>query len=393
MSYSEFLTLAKESSFNIFKLYEKAPNETLITLGILILFIFVIIFLIYRSIKINRAIKLIEEIKTSQTYNGYSEKFSILVDELPKRKDKVANSLNSSKMQIYLLGLKLLSPMTIKEKIEKYVNLSEDFKKISISSEKLKNEELANFFLSRSKDLIEKDLILQIENYYKNTLFDLNELDNIDAIVDFANKTKKIDQILEPMKSELDRFSFSYNLDLYKLVENMDPNKSKQIFEYCKNKIDQLFISGKDEISSNILDYLLKKEQNQKVYDYISNLKLKNYLQYLYNLYFDKKDDINLDLAFISNPLKINNGYKQYLDNSLTHNWRDEKHIKFLSKSKGVLDILGHEEFRGIIQRIETLENSKKLEEKIDEAIKIAKKAELVALEAKSLNKNSINIK
>lgn len=393
MSFSQFFALAKESSFNLLKMYEKAPDQTLITFGILLLLILIILFFIYRAVKINMALKLIKNIQNAKTYEEYDEKLTSLIKEFPKRGEKVAYALNESKVDIYSLISKLMIPsISIKEKIRRYLLLSKNFEKLSTASKKYNNSELTNYFFKKSKDLVEKKLAFEIENYYKNTNFDLDELENINAVVKYANKAQKIDSILEAMKNELKKFSFAYNSDLYKLIEKMDIQNGKQIYEYCKNRVDELFNSGEKEVSINILEYLFETEKNQKVYDYISNLKLKGYLQQLYTLYFDKKEDINLDLAFIANPLKIDSDYKDYLDNSLTSNWRDEEHIKFLSKAKGVLDVLGHEEFRSIIQRIETLEIEKKNQEKIQEAINIAKRAESIALEAKGL-KEPINIK
>lgn len=193
------------------------------------------------------------------------------------------------------------------------------------------------------------------------------------------------------MKKELDRFSFGYNSDIYKLVESMEEEKSKQIYKYCKEKLDSIFEDGNFEVSINILEYLIESKQNEKVYNYISTLKLSNYLQQLYNLFFDKKDDIHLDLAFIANPLQIENEYKKYIDESLTNNWRDKEHIEFVSKSKGVIEVLGHMEFRTLIERVDNIALNEENTKKIEEALTIAKRAESIALEAKSLNKRPLS--
>jgi hypothetical protein len=132
---------------------------------------------------------------------------------------------------------------------------------------------------------------------------------------------------------------------------------------------------------------MLENDEKQKVYDYISTLTLTSYLQQLHDQLFDKKDDLDLDLAFISNLTQIDNQYKKYIDESLTNNWRDSEHIEYVSKAPGVLEVLGHLEFRTLIERIDNIAINEENKKKIDEALSIAKRAETIALEAKSLNK------
>ncbi len=97
-----------------------------------------------------------------------------------------------------------------------------------------------------------------------------------------------------------------------------------------------------------------------------------------------------MDLAFIANPTKIESNYKVYLDESLTSNWRDPEHIEFISKAPGVLDVLGHMEFRTLIERIDNISIENENKRMVEEALTIAKRAESIALEAKSLNKNQL---
>lgn len=391
MSLAEFFTLTKESSFNILNMYEKAPDETLISLGIIALILLVAFFFINRTIKIKNAIKVIKNIKNSKTYDEYLDKLAFLVEEVPKRGEEVVSVLNNEKEQLWFRTSKLLTSMTICKKIESYLTLSKNFELLAKGAKKYNNTEAVNFFQEKSKEFLDENLAFEIKNYYENRNFDINELENINAIVKYANTLQNPDVIINPLKKEIDRFSFGYNSDLYKLIEKLDEKESKQIYYYCKEKIEKLFESGDDEISINILDYLLESNQKQKVYDYISSLHLKEYLQQLYNLYFNKKEDINLDLAFIANPLKIESEYKNYLDESLTTNWRDEEHIRFIAKSKGVIEVLGHMEFRTLLERAENIAISKENRKKIDEALTIAKRAESIALEAKSLNKRPIS--
>ncbi|XOB63409.1 hypothetical protein ACMC56_06265 [Campylobacterota bacterium DY0563] len=391
MSLSDFITIVKDSSFNISEIYQKAPNETLIALGIIVVLIFIGYFFIDRSIKRKNALKLVETLQDSKTFDEFDKKIKELAEELPKRGEEVATSLNSLKEHILFRGAKLIANLDIDKKIDSYISLSKSFEILAIGSKKYNNTELTNFFETKSKEVLEDNLFLDIKYYCENINYNTAELENINAIVSYANTLSNPDLILDIMKKELNRFSFGYNSDIYKLVESMSEEKTKQIYKYCQDKIDSIFENADCELSINILDYLIESKQNEKVYNYISALKLRNYLQQLYNLFFNKKDDIHLDLAFIANPLSIENEYKKYIDESLTNNWRDKEHIEFVSKSKGVIEVLGHMEFRTLIERVDNIALNEENTKKIEEALVIAKRAESIALEAKSLNKRPIS--
>lgn len=390
MSISEFLSTIKESQFNIAQIYEKAPNETMILLAIIVVAILVVYFVVSNSIKVSNTVKLVENILDSKTYDEIDKKLSILSDELPKRGVKVTDALNLVKEHLLFRTSKLLANMTISQKIEKYQELSKKYSQIAQASKKQKNEDLVVFYEEKSKELLEVNLVEEIAYYLENVHFNENEVENVNAIVKYANSLTNPESIIDPMIQIMNKFSYGYNIDLFKLIEKLTKEDSKQVFENANEKMEELFISGDKEISKIILDYLLEKNENQKVYDYISSLSIKSYLQQLHDLYFNKKDDLNLDLAFIANPLKIDSNYKSYLDESLTTNWRDSSHIEFLSKSKGVLEVLGHMEFRTLIERIDNIKVENENRKMIEEALAIAKRAESIALEAKSLNKRPV---
>ncbi len=357
MSVTEFLSIAKESKYNLIEIYKQAPNELLIGLGILVLIVLVVYFLIRRTVKISSAVKLVDKIQDSQSYDEYNQKITTLVEELPKRGLKVADVLNASKDHILLRTSKLLANMNIEQKVEKYLEISDKYSQLALGCKKYNNEELTQFYETKSKELLDVNLSEEITYYYQNTYFTTEEVNNVNAIVKYANSLKNPDSILKPMCETINKFSYGYNIDLFKFIEKLDEKESKQVFVNCTEKIEQLFASGKSEVSINILDYLLDKGEKEKVYTYISNLGLVPYLQQLHDLYFDKKEDINLDLAFIANPAKINANYKKYLDETLTNNWKDEKYIDFISKSPGVLDVLGHMEYRTLIERMDLYQN------------------------------------
>jgi len=390
MSISEFLSTIKESQFNIAQIYEKAPNETMILLAVIVVAIIIVYFIISNSIKASNTVKLVENILDSKTYDEIDKKLSILSEELPKRGVKVTDALNVVKEHLLFKTSKLLANMTIAKKIEKYQELSKRYSQIAQASKKQKNEDLVVFYEQKSKELVEVNLSEEIAYYLENVHFSEDEVENVNAIVKYANSLSNPKSIIDPMIETMNKFSYGYNIDLFRFIEKLTKEDSKQVFENANERMEELFNNGDKEISKIILDYLLEKNENQKVYDYISALNIKNYLQQLHDLYFNKKDDLNLNLAFIANPLKIDSDYKSYLDESLTSNWRDPSHIEFLSKSKGVLDVLGHMEFRTLIERIDNIKVETENRKMVEEALTIAKRAESIAIEAKSLNKRPV---
>lgn len=390
MTVTEFLSIAKESKYSLIDIYKQAPNETLITVGIIVFAILVIYFLIRRSMKISSAVKLVDKIQDSKSYDEYNQRITALVDELPKRGMKVADVLNASKDHILFRTSKLLSNMNISDKIDKYLEISSKYKQLANASLKYKNQELTEFYDTKSTELLDINLNEEIAYYYQDTYFTIEEVKNVNRIVQYANTQEDSSLILTPMINTINEFSYGYNLELFKFIEALDEKGSKQVYTNCSEKVDELLTSGESEVSINILDYLLEKAENQKVYDYISSLKITSYLQQLHDLYFDKKEDINLDLSFIANQGKIDSNYKIYLDKSLTSNWRNSEHIEFISNAPGVLEVLGHMEFRTLIERMDNISIENENKRMVEEALAIAKRAESIALEAQSLNKRPV---
>jgi hypothetical protein len=129
----------------------------------------------------------------------------------------------------------------------------------------------------------------------------------------------------------------------------------------------------------------LDNNEEQKVYDYISNLKNPIYLQSLYFYFFAKKDDITLDLAFVKNETQINQNYKEHLDNKITFNWKDLSLIKHILNAPRVLETIGHIDYRNVLERIEKLENEVDYNAKVAEILEVARRAETIAKEAKAI--------
>lgn len=390
MSFSSFINVAKESNYNVIEVFKQAPNESMVFTAILLVIIFAIYFFINKEVKTNKAIKLVDKLQDCKSYDEFNEKLSTIVQELPKRGLKVADVLNTCKEHILFRSCKLLEGLSIEDKINKYQEMSKNYEELAKGSKKYENKDLTKFYEDKAKELLDEDLASEIKYYYENAYFDVNEVSNVNAIVKYANEQKATNTLILPMLAIMDKFSFAYNLDLYKFVEKLDEINSKEVFKFCNEKIESLFENAQEEISINILNYLLEKQENEKVYAYISNLKYQAYLQQLHDLLFNKKDSLDLDLSFIANPLEITNEYKNYIDVSLTNNWQDKAHVDYVSKAPGVLDILGHMEFRTLIERIDNIAIQEENTRKMDEALAIAKRAEIIALEAKSLSKKPI---
>jgi len=390
MSVSNFISVAKQTNFNLAEMFNKATNESFMALGILIVTVLLAILFINKFIKNLNTMKIINKLQNSSSYGEYNENLRLLAQELPKSSRKIAKFLNNTKEQILYKSFKLLANSLIKEKINNYLQMSKSYELLTFASKKYNISDLTSFHEIKSKELLDKNLFQEIIHYCKNTHFNIDELENVNAIVKYANGLKDSTNIIKPLIEELNRFSYGYNLSFFKFIEKLHEDGFKQVYKNCKEKINELFTSGQNEVSINILDYLLENNQKQRVYNYITNLKLSAYLQQLYYLYFDKKNDINLDLAFVANPLDIQQGYKAYIDNSLTSNWRDEEHIEFISKAPRVVEVLGHMDFRSIIERIDGIRNEKENRKMAIEALLVAKRAETIALEAKAFSKQVI---
>ncbi|RXJ88848.1 hypothetical protein CRV01_09500 [Arcobacter sp. CECT 8983] len=383
---SDFLNLIKESNYNLLEIYKQAPNETLIVVAVLLALIALAYFFINHTIKKSIVLKELAKVDEINTFDELNAKLVLFVNEVPKRGEVVAKALDENKDKILFRSLKILSGFSIKDKIKKYQTISKRFKQLSDSTSKYNNNKLTSFFKNKSLLLINNHLAKDIDDYASTIHFCEAEVENVNAIVQYANKQNSPWQILDVLFKNLNSFSFSYNLELYKFTEKLDKKNSKQVYDYCTEKIKNIFTSGKNEVSVNILEYLYEKDEKEKVYEYIKTLTKVSYLQYLYKVLFDNKDDLHLDLAFIANPTKIKNEYKEYIDNSLTTNWRDKEHIEFVSKSPGVLEVLGHTEFRSLIERVDRIKTDIENNKKIEEALTIAKRAESIAIEAKSFN-------
>lgn len=382
---SNFFSLLKESNYNLALVYSQDSSSFYSVLLLLLIVILIVGYFIRDSFKKAELSKLISNITKVSNFSEFEQKLSKIADEISKRGLEIANKLNLSKEDILTKGLVLTKDFDIKQKIEAYKKISSDFSLISKNTKKYNIEELSKFYEEKSISLLEDNLLKQIENYYKNVRFTQTEAENIDFLVSYANSLSNPLVILKPLENEINKFSFTFNLELFKFIKKLDKNSSKVLSYALNKKIEELFCSEREKISVAILAYVLKTDEKQKVYDYISNLKDKNHLQTLYFNFFAKRKDIDLDLAFVKNETEIVNDYKEYINSQITYNWKDLKLIKYIINSSGVLRIIGHIDYRNVLERIEKLENEVDFNATVAKILEVSRNAEKIAKEAKAI--------
>lgn len=382
---SNFFSLLKEAKYDLGLVYSQDPNSVYSMFFLVAILAIIIGFFAMNAIKKAQLLKVVSKIEKSSNFSEFEESLTKIATELPKRGVEVANSLNSLKNEILNVQFKLIKDFNIKDKIDSYTKLSQNYSLIGKNSKKYNIEELSKFYEEKSTALLNENLAKEIENYYKNSRFTQNDVAYVNAIVKYANGLGDSSGILKPLQNEIDRFSLGFNFELFKFIKSLDKNLSGQIYINCNEKIDRLFENQTSRISSSILKYMLEKNEKQKVYDYISFLKDASYLQSLYLDLFGKSDDINLDLAFVKNNAEIKNDYKEYLDSKITFNWKDVTYIKHILNAPRVLQVIGHIDYRNILERIEKLESEVDFNATVAKILEVAKNAEKIAKEAKAI--------
>lgn len=380
-----FLALLKESNFDLLKVYEQDATGVLYLLLLILVLVLIVVFFISSVFKTSSTVKLVKNIQGSSDIDEHDSKLTKLARELPKRGKKVALSLNDSKQEILNQELALLKDLSIKDKIAKYQQITAQYALLAQNSKKYKIDELSEFYEEKSKSLLDENLSDEIEKYYEEALFDTNDVENVNAIVSYAKTTAEPENILNPLKAQIDRNSYAYNLEFFKFIRALDEEKSAEIYEHCNQKLEEVFTTGEHTVSKEILEYMIETDEKENVYKYISSLENKTHLKTLYNTLFSKTEDIDLDLAFVANETDIQADYKTHIDNKLTQNWKDLGYIKHIIESKGVLETIGHIDYRNVLERVEKLQTQEDQNKAIAQALEIARKAQAIANEAKTL--------
>lgn len=379
------LSLLKESNYDFGVVYSQNPNNINIFILISIVLLLSIIILLINAFKKSQLSKDISTIKDSSDFLEFDKKLTKISKEISKRGIEIANKLNLSKNEICEKGLYLIKDFNIKEKIDAYKKISNNFDLISKNTKRYEIGELSNFFEEKSISLLEKNLLKEIESYYKNIRFCENDVEFVNSIVSYSKNLPNPFSILNPLQEEINKFSLAFNLDVYKFVKKLTKSFSGEIFVKSNKKLDDLFKNEEAIISEVILKHILENENKQKVYDYISNLKNKSYLQNLYYKFFEQSEDLDLSLSFIKNKTEIENDYKEYLNSQITYHWKDLEYVKYILNAPRVLQIIGHDDYRTILERMEKLQKEIDFEKSVSQILEVAKNAEKIAKEAKAI--------
>lgn len=385
----EFFTVASQNNYDLAVVYEQTPQGVYSTFFLLLVVLAVVFYFIRRDVKIKSAVKLSNNIVSEKSFENFDRSLEQLIVELPKRGEKLANSINENKELILSQELQLIKGFDISKKIDCYVNISTKFSRLEELSKKYNIQELTSFFNEKSKLLLSENLFNEIKAYILTCAYDENSFENIKAILKYSNQSSDKLDILAILKTEISKLSFEYNVGINEFAKQISKDDSKEFFEFIDKKIKAMLEDSETKISSKVLKYYFNNEQKSEVYNYLRNLSNQTHLQQLYFEMFGKLDDIDLDLAFVSNPTVINEDYKNYLDNKFTFNWSDLALIKKILDAPRVLETIGHIHYRNVLERIEKLENQKDNNKAIADALEIARRAEFIANEAKQLaNKN-----
>ena len=381
----EFFSVAKETNFDLAQIYTQTPDGVYSVGLILVAILLIVVFLIRRSMKISSTVKLVSKIQNAKSFDEYNSGLTKLAAELPKRGKKVADSINVQKNDILNKELELLKDFNIKEKIEKYQQISSQYALIASNSKKYRMDDLTSYYEETSKTLLSQNLAIEIEKYYTNSYFTLDDVEFVNSIVQFANSQENTDEILNPMIKEINSYSYAFNLDLFKFTKALSKDESNQVYTNCTEKLNDVLSSKEDKVSDVVLSYMLDNGYEEDVYAYVSGLENAIYLKDISNNLFAKKDNIDLDLAFVANETKIDLDYAFHIDSLITDNWRDLGYIKHIIASPRVLETIGHISYRNVLERIERLETEEENNKAIAEALETARRAESIANEAKAI--------
>lgn len=382
---SEFITLIKESNFDLGIVYSQNSTGVYAVILIILVLLLIAAFFIRNAFIKSETLRLVSKIQNCKSFDEFDAKLLKIALALPKTGNEVISSLNLFKNDILNSQLLLLKDFSIKKKIKSYKQMSSVYSLIAKNSKKYANEELIKFYEEKSQKLLDENLMKEIEDYYKNIRFKENDTKYVNSIVSYASTLKNPQSILAPLQEQINRFSYAFNLDLFKFVKSLTRDESKEIYVNCNNKLDALFENNNSKISEVILAYMYENGEKNRVYEYISNLKNPMYLQSLYYIFFAKKDDIDLDLAFVKNQTQISENYKEHLDNKITFNWKDLGLIKYILNAPRVVETIGHIDYRNILERIEKLDNEVDFNAKVAEILEVARRAETIAKEAKAI--------
>lgn len=391
-SLTHFYSLAKEVDFDPVALYAKDPQMVQIFGGGLILLFIVIaiiaVLVIKSKVSKANAQKALQNLTEHdiETFEEYQENLEKILKILPNAKADILEALKKNKEKYYKEQLQILQTFPLIVQIDKYEDMAQFYNKLAKAAKK--DEELQEFYTQKATELIEEELYKQIETYMQDFSFTSDDAAVLEKIVSYVNgkeEQEEKEKVLALVQNKLQNVDFGSSLEIFTFVRSLDPLKLGEIYTYCKEQQDKLFEDGKKIIAGEVLEYLLKNGEEDKVISYIKRVEIPTHLQELYYRFFNQKDNTALDFAFIANPLEIQQDYKSYVEQKITQNWRDSEELQKLLQNANVENVIGHDSVRKVIERIDVLTKELHEEEVAKEALDIAKEAREIALEARAL--------
>ncbi len=371
-----FFTQASEVNYNFIDLYHKVPMAT-ITFFAIILAIITTPILIYLFIKKSKANKTINKIIRANNIDEYDSAFIELLNKLDQKENKyILKYVYKQKNLIENRYFEFVNSANIQDKIIYIQSLANKY--IELASKDNSSKALVkDYFEQRSKILIEDNLLQYIKDTISHCKFWQEELEDIYSIIEYANTLDDENIILDDLRDKIEHLNFNNDILAVKFALSLEENKAMQIYEFVINKLQKIF-ENDEIITSLILDLVYDSKHKKFIYKYISIISDKVWIEFLYNKYFSKKDDFDLDLAFIENDLISNEDHHDYLVCATTDKWKDINALENICNNKHTINILGHDETRKIISRTDELNylnKQTKAEQKAQEALDIAQKA------------------
>jgi hypothetical protein len=371
-----FFSQASEVNFNFIELYHKAPTAT-ITFALLILSLILLPIVLYIVIKKSQANRIVNKLIKADDIDKFDLEFIQMLDKIDQKDNSyIIKKVFAQKQQIENRYFEFVDSVKIKDKIIYIQSLSNKYNELAQRDQSSKAI-IKTYFEQRAIELIDQDIPNQIKTVVEDCKFWEEDIEDIYAIVEYANTLEDPNFILDNIKNKISHLNFGNDILAVKFILSLDKSKAIQIYDFCIEKLDNRF--DQDEvISTLILDIVYESDHKRFVYKYISNISDQVYIDYLYNKYFSKKDDFEFDLAFIENDLISNEDHKEYLVCETTNRWKDINSLENICKNKHTVNILGHDETRKIISRTDELNYLNKqstAEKTAQEALAIAQEA------------------
>jgi len=380
----DFLALAKDLNYDVAAMYAKEPEFINISVGIIAVIALILLVLIKKSLNKSTAFNSLSNLDNSEnSFEDYQKNLTTVLKVIPKAKPEFLEILDDKKNHFFRAQLELFYNFEIDEKLKNYQAMANMYSKIALASQY--HESISQFYEEKAISLLSEDLNSTIDSYMKEFEFNQENVVHLEEIVNYANTQENPELVIELVTKHLNSVDFGDNLEIFILARSLESDKLAQLYDYMQTQLSRLFENANTKVSGDILDYLLENGEKEHVYTYISRLKIATYLQELNYKYFNQNDNLEFDLVFMSNPIEINADYSAYLFNKITKNWKDDTLLETLIANENVANIIGHDEVRKVMERIDAIRDEYDAKAVLAEALESAKNAEKIALEAKEL--------